>query len=101
MWGAGNWTPVLSAGERGAVAVHLVELGHVAGELLEGGLDAAAWTAERPRRSRAVWGAGDWTPVLSAGERGAVAVTWSSSATPASSSRAGSRCVCRRRARPR
>ncbi|WP_159397552.1 hypothetical protein [Sorangium cellulosum] len=30
MSGAGDWTPVLSAGELGAVAVHLVELCHVA-----------------------------------------------------------------------
>ncbi|XYH93685.1 hypothetical protein ACMHYB_38380 [Sorangium sp. So ce1128] len=68
--GAGDRTPVLSAGE-----------------LLERGLaPRPGRTAERPRASRrtpasagrsyssrATSGAGDWTPVLSAGELGAVA----------------------------
>ncbi|MGK3982340.1 hypothetical protein WME99_04850 [Sorangium sp. So ce136] len=40
--GAGDWTPVLSAGELGAVAVHLVELGAVAGEPLARELGATA-----------------------------------------------------------
>ncbi|WP_437726733.1 hypothetical protein [Sorangium sp. So ce861] len=83
--GAGDWTPVLSVGELGAVAVHLVELGHIAGcsssagstprpgaaagvEVDAGGVGAAV------RVSRATSGAGDWTPALNAGELGAVAV---------------------------
>ncbi|WP_437281285.1 hypothetical protein WME90_12200 [Sorangium sp. So ce375] len=60
--GAGDWTPVLSAGELGAVAVHLVELGRVAGILLERGLGAAAWRGRTGRgRRRALATGHQWS----------------------------------------
>ncbi|WP_437307075.1 hypothetical protein [Sorangium sp. So ce388] len=57
--GGGDWTPVLSAGEHGTVAVHLVGLGHLAGEVRERG------PVSRPGQARS--GCGSRSPPVSSG----------------------------------